>query len=386
MLKPRRSIAATVLLALAGLPLLGGCASNGRPPAPTSAALPAAPDANRDAVPAPEQDQGFAARPAAEKKKASTARSRSEKKEPLATLPDSGADAAGFPKIALEPGAQSTLGQAFRYVGETFGGGAALTAGLEDRPVSNQGLGRSGFVAGLERLIDPYGCKTQVTPFYVFVYPEGYEEVAALSLTGKVAPRLESTRASFAIGAGTDLFNALALLSTSIQMTVVADNLVADAWCGEVFLQDAPVSAIVEALLKSARVAPGLIEVESADAFLFIRSSSNQSQSPSCLNAGELTAEQRATLASPVAFRLPDNGPELTFQSEPATLAKVLPVLTQALGVPVTATDEMGRLPVNIAVFRGISAETALDLVVRQWPLPRYGYRMDETGIHFCER
>lgn len=338
-------IAFATLVAASSLPLLGGCASTDRPPT------------EKEADPVARADT-------------------------VAETPGS----PGFPRIALEAGAQATLGEALRYVGETFGGGAALVAGLEDRAAPAKGLGRSGFVPGLQRLAEQNNCKIQVTPHYVFFYPEGYEELEALTLAGKVGTPFDTTRASFAIGAGTDLFNALALLSTSLQMTVIADNIVADAWCGEVFLQEAPVSAIVEALLKSARVSPDLIAVESTDDYLFIRSTANQSRSPSCLNADELTPEQRAILAAPFSLRLPDTGPELSFQAQPATLAQVLPALSRTLGVPVTATENMGRLPVNISVFQGVSAETALDLLVRQWLLPRYGYRMEQGGLHFCER
>lgn len=292
----------------------------------------------------------------------------------------------GFPHIALEAGSQPNLGAAFRYIGETFGGGAALTAGLEDRPAPANGLGKTAFVPGLGRLASQYKCKTQATPYYVFFYPEGYEELESLSLAGKVGPVFDSTRASFAIGAGTDLFNALALLSASLKRTVVADNVVADAWCGEVFLQDAPVSAIVEALLKSARVSPAMIEVEGTDQYLFIRSTSNQSKSPGCLNAGELSPEQRAILDAPLSLHVPDTGAGLVFQSQPAKLADVLPALSRSLGIPVTATESMARLPVNITVFEGISTEHALDLLIRQWLVPRYGYRMENGGLHFCER
>jgi hypothetical protein len=83
---------------------------------------------------------------------------------------------------------------------------------------------------------------------------------------------------------------------------------------------------------------------------------------------------------------LPDTGAAFSFQAEPATLARVLPDLSRALGIPVTADDAMGRLPVNITAFHAIPTEAALDLLVRQWLLPRYGYRIQNGGLHFCER
>lgn len=291
-----------------------------------------------------------------------------------------------LPDIQLEAGAQVTLGEAFRHIGETYGGGAALTAGLEERPTPAAGLGRSDFVSGFEHLARPYGFKLQVTPHYVFLYPEGYEALAELSLEGHVDPVFDSTRASFAIGAGTDLYNTFALLSESLRKTIIADNIVADAWCGELFLEDAPVTAIVEAILKSSRIAPDMIEVESTDRYLFIRSAANQSRPPSCLNRDQLSAEQLAILQTPLTLRIPGSAGAIAFQAEPATLGKVLPELSLALGVPVTADETMNRLPINIMVFHAIPTETALDLLVRQWLLPRYGYRVENGGLHFCER
>lgn len=341
-ISPRRVAA---LLAVIGFSMLGGCASNGKAASPAES----------------EPDQ---------------------KPAPVAKR----ADGPGFPRISVEAGAHETLGAAFRHIGETFGGGAALVGGLEDKPAPNGGVGTTGFVAGFERLAEQYGSKIQVTPHYVFFYPEGYEALETISLADKVDARFNTTRASFAIGAGTDLYNALAMLSTTLQMTIVADNPIAETWCGEVFLEDAPVSAIVEAMLKTARIPPEAFAVESTSEYLFIRSTANQSRPPSCLNVNELSAEQRALLASRITIRLPDTGPKLAFRSVSSPLSKVLPALSNQLGIPVTVTEGMADMPVNLTVFENVSVETALDLLVRQWLLPRYGYRLDEGGLHFCER
>lgn len=328
-----------------GLLLLGGCASAGKPHSNTL---------TQESKPAAESSPG-----------------------------------AGGPKssrISVEPGRQENLGQVFRYLGENSDGSAVLTAGLEDRPAPSKGLSSAPFVSGINRLATVCNLETQVTPYYVFVYPEGYEELATMTLDDKVTGPFATTRASFAIGAGTDLFNAFAMLGSTLQLTIIADNLVADAWCGELFLQNAPVATIVEALLKSARVSPGMITIECTDTYLFVRSSANRSHPPSCLNREALSTEEETILSRKVTFRIPDSGPTFQFQSEPATLEAILPVLSQQLGLPVTAAKEMYKLPINIASFSEVSIETAMDLLVRQWPLPRYGYRLENGGLHFIER
>jgi len=293
---------------------------------------------------------------------------------------------ARFPGIALEAGAHQTLGEAFRHIGETYGGGAALVGGLEDRPAPAEGLRQTGFLSGMEKLAAPNGCKVQRTPHYVFVYPEGYESLAALSLQDQVPPHFNALTASFAVGAGTDLFNALALLGNTLEVTVVADNVVADAWCGEVFLENAPLTAILEALLKSARIPPQLIAVESTDAYIFIRSNANAGGAAPCLNLEQLSGADRALLEAPVVVRLPDASPQMTFQPGPTPFAEILPVLSGQIGMPVTAESAMMRLPVNAAAFHGVSVQDTLDLIVRQWPIPRYGYVVESGGVLFRER
>ncbi|NJL72818.1 MAG: hypothetical protein HC888_15280 [Candidatus Competibacteraceae bacterium] len=57
-------------------------------------------------------------------------------------------------------------------------------------------------------------------------------------------------------------------------------------------------------------------------------------------------------------------------------LEAVLPALTAQLGILVEASPEARDLPVNPCVLPGVRLRTALDLLVRQWPLPRYGYEV----------
>lgn len=297
--------------------------------------------------------------------------------------PGAAASAPHFPTITLETQEGATLGQAIRQLGETGGGGAVLVAGLEDWPASEVQLQASAFVPGLERLVADRDCKLQVLPDYVFIYPPGYEQLEALSLAGQLDPRYAALTASFAVGAGTDLYNALALLGNSLGVTLVADNLVADAWCGELFLENAPLPAILEALLKSARVPATSIQIESTSEYVFFRSVQNGNAAPACLNAGELTAEQRLLLSRNVNLRLPRDASGAVFEPGPSPLSEVLASLSAQLGAPVTADPEMADLPVHPAVLNGISIETALNLLVWQWPLPRFGYQVSGAGIHF---
>lgn len=289
-------------------------------------------------------------------------------------------------RVSMEAGLRRTLGETVRYIGETHGGGGVLTAGLEVRPGPAKAIGAADSAVALERLAAQYQYQAQRTPHYVFIYPIGYEELTTLALANQVDGRFNATRASFAVGAGTDLFNAFALLSHSVKVPVIADQVVADAWCGEVFLQDGPLSAIIEALLKSARVAPSLVTIESTDRYLLVRSASNPRRGPTCLNPAPRSPEETAILEKSVSIHVPYRGGEFSFQAEPATLGELLGTLSAQIGLPVTADAEVARLPVNITILEDLPLETALDLLVQQWPVPRYGYQLRDGGVHFTTR
>ena len=297
------------------------------------------------------------------------------------------APAGGFPTISVDTTVYGTLGPAIRYIGETYGGGAVLLGGLEDWPApSNLRLSHASYTEGIERLVAERDCKVQVTPYYVFIYPPGYEQLEALSLAHQVDPQFDDKVASFAIGSGTDLYNALALLSESLHTTLIADNAVADAWCGEVSIQDAPLSAILEALLKSARIPASTVEIESTAEYILVRSVENANREAPCLNCGELTAAQRQMLGGTKTLRVPGANSGMVFQAGAVPLSATLQNMSEQLGVNVTAEASMADLPVNVAVFSGVSVQTALDLIVWQWPVPDYGYRVEDGGIRLCAR
>ena len=297
-------------------------------------------------------------------------------------------DGAGkFPRLSLDTSSFTSLGQAFRHIGEsTDGGGAVLLAGLEDWAVPRVHFSHMKFTKGIEQLVSAKQCKVQVTPYYVFVYPPGYEQLEAVSFNNQIAPRFAATVASFAVGAGTDLYNALALLGDGLRITVVADNAVADAWSGEVFVNNAPIPDILAALFKSARIPATAVNVESTDEYILMRSAGNANRQDPCLNKAELSDRQRKLLAATVSVHLPRTKSGVVFEQGALPLSATLGELSQQLGMTVTADEAVAKLPVNVIAFNNVSVETALNLIVWQWPVPGFGYRVTEQGVQFCTR
>lgn len=291
-----------------------------------------------------------------------------------------------FPTLSVDTALYPQLGPAVRHIGETAGGGVVLAAGMEEWRVAQAAISRAEYASGLRRLVAGLSCQVQVTPNYAFLYPNGYDALAALSIQESIDARYRDMTASYAIGAGTGLYDAFALLGAALDTAIVADNLLDEAWCGELAITDAPVSAIVEALLKSALVPEGSVAVESTNSYILVRSVENRNRGDACVNREGLSGDQHQMLRRVVNVRLPRADAGTAFGIAMRPLSACLPLLSEQLGVPVTADADAGRLPVNAAVMHGVTRETALNLIVWQWPVPNFGYRVTGEGIHFIRR
>jgi hypothetical protein len=69
------------------------------------------------------------------------------------------------------------------------------------------------------------------------------------------------------------------------------------------------------------------------------------------------------------------------FYPEPVKLADALATLGTQIGVRITAVPELENVPVNPCTFRNLPLQTALDLLLRQWPVAGYGYEVRDDGI-----
>ncbi len=317
-----------------------------------------------------------------------------------ATTPSNGADTAktegatspavrsrNYPPLTVNARDYETLGQLVRGLGESEpSGGIVLLSGLEERPAPPLSLTRSDYRSGLERLVAPLGLRVLDKGTYQFVLPPGYEALAELSVAPQLHPEIAKRRASLALGSGTDLFNALAVLTTILDVTVLADNAIADVWCGELFLHDVPAAQLLDAVLQSARVLPDAVAIECTADYVFVRSTANSGAHDRCLNRAGLTPDAAALLARRLSVRLPAQLDTDEFQYEVASLASVLDTLSTQLGVAVDAEVALREFPVNRAFFKDMTVNDVLNLIVRQWPVSDVGFRVEKERIVFARQ
>lgn len=273
------------------------------------------------------------------------------------------------------------LGETIRHAGAA-GGSVVLMGGLEEEPLGEVSFNRAEPQAVVSQLSEQADLAAEVTPYYTFLFPAEYQALTNVSLEGQLHSAHEGIETQIAFGAGTPLFMGLAWISQATGVTIVADNEVAEARSGEIALGAMPLSTALEALLKSARVANFF--VDSSEDYIFLYSGAQGHQSDMLLNRPALDQHQEAMLDQRVTVYLPEppTRPNQIRMLPGATpLAEVLPSLSRQLGVRVVAEPGLEELPVNPAVFRDVPVGAAMDLLIRQWLRPEYGYHAAHDSL-----
>ena len=276
------------------------------------------------------------------------------------------------------------LGLMLREMSEVSSLNVVLMNGLELAQTGPYRFEKREPKAAIGDIARDLGYEIHEAPHYVFVYAPGYEVLRDVVVEDRLDDRTAALRVDAAFGADTPLCSGLALLGHTLGHTIVADNAIGGAACGEIRLRDVPLATALEALLQSARVSRDSFYVESTPEYTFLASVNNKPRPQLLINKASLTEEQRGTLERRVSVTLAflQGDPEhLKGRIGASTLGEVLDALSEQLGLPVTSDARMHKLPVNPVVMRDVSIGTALELIIRQWLLPEFGYELEGAGI-----
>jgi hypothetical protein len=272
-------------------------------------------------------------------------------------------------------------------MGETSGPSLVLMNGVEETPVKELALRNVSFDKAVKKIQEETGLLAQSCPNYTFLYPEGYGALQDLSLAGGLNPAFTVATGGMAFGSGLRLFTVFSWISYALNVTIVADNSIADARCGELTLGNIPLPDALEAILKSARVAS--FTIDATDEYVFISVPANKNPRSALLNADALDDAQRKFLEqrrNVILPKAPAPGETVEMARSAATLEDVLPSLSAQLNAKVVAEAGLEDLPVNPAIFRGTRVQTILDLIVRQWLEPNYGYQVLQDRVVIRKR
>lgn len=293
------------------------------------------------------------------------------------------AAAPAFPRVSFLH-ETAPAGDVVRKIGEEIGGGIILMHGLEERSMPGFEVNGAAYAALAQKLAEPLDSRAEPLSHAWFIVPPDYAGLRDTRLEGRLPGRLAAMEGTVAFGAKTPLSNVLAVLSHNLGVTIVADNFITEARCGELFLGPAPLPEILGAVLMSARIPPEAYAVESTDEYVFIHSVRNASPSSLLVNGDSLTPEQRAMVDRVVDVVLPAPGGnplETAFSARPAPLRDALTPLTRQLSVVVSAKRVLADVPVTPCVMRGVRLGTAMDLMLRQWPTDRVVWEVVEDQV-----
>ena len=291
---------------------------------------------------------------------------------------------ASFPKVTFHHEV-GPLGDLVRKLGRESGGGIVTMSGLEERSVPSMDLEHQPYATVVSRLAQSVECTCAPLSHAYFVYPEPYASLLQVSLEGRLTERFSSMNAAVAFGARTRLANVFAVLGESLGTAIIADNFIADATCGEMFMDRAPLQAILEAVLMSARIPAQEIAIDCTDEYLFIASLRNTTPRTVLLSdENALTAEQKASLERVVDVVLPDLGTNAiatAFAARAVPLKDILTPLTRQIGIEVAAKRVLADIPINPCTMHKVRIRTAMDLLIRQWPVANFGFEVNDNQI-----
>ena len=293
------------------------------------------------------------------------------------------------PTVTMAEPERVTIGDTVQRLGEEVGGNLVLMSGIEYQVIGPFEFKQTPYHVVAQVFAEQSDCVAELGEHYFFIYPQSYEILLGVSLEGRLDPAYADRKTEMYFRAGTQLFRVFAMLSHTFGITLVGDNAIAEAACGEIALSDITLQHALEAILQSARIPPAAFEIERSDEYLFIRAAQNRHPRELLLNPKALTAEQvaqldrRVDVAVPVLQRDPEH---VRVPDSASRLGDMLEILSDQLGVTVEAQPALRHFPINPVVLNDVRVRTALDLLVRQWLVPLFGYEVTETGILFKRR
>lgn len=281
------------------------------------------------------------------------------------------------------------LGTRMRDLRLAYGGSFVVMNGIEAQPLPEFKAKRKPLRHVLKSLAAVADAEIQESPEYVFFYPKGYEPLTGVTLEGRLPSLFEEKKVTVSFGSSMKLFRVLAILGRATGISMVADNIVTDSQCGEVSLVDVPLRVVLEALLKSARIAPDRFSVDATQEYVFVRSTNNLSPNQTLLNPEITVSEMETALDKVVDVTMPSRKADPAKYELPAgatPLNDVLASLSDQMGLAVRCETLLEGLPVNPMYLSKVRARTALDLLIRQWMSPDIGYDVRQNEVFIRRR
>lgn len=265
------------------------------------------------------------------------------------------------------------LGYVFRDLAKQTNAGLVLMNGLENVSIDALTVTDMTPQEILNEIGQMTGLTTYMSPHYTFMFDPGYEALTTMDIAKQIPREYDDVRVFASFGSDTPLFSVFALLSKLTGKTIVADNAVADAACGELNFHDIPLAQALEAVLQSARIQQSSFQIKATDDYIFIHSSGHllrREVVATGISAKDQKLLNQRCSISLLVYSEADN--KVRSQLGASKLYKVISELSLQLGMPIRVEEELNHFPVNPVVMNDVKRETALQLFIHQWLVPEF--------------
>ncbi len=275
-----------------------------------------------------------------------------------------------------------SLGLILREMNQKDAASLVLMNGLENIQVNITELEGLSSEQKLSTILSKYTLTQFKTKYYTFILDPKYQALNTLNLDNLIPKPYTKAKVNMALGADTPLFSALALLSHSTGLTLVADQAMGDALCGELSFSETPLPKALEALLQSARVQPSALSITGNKDYVLLHSSQHELRTQS--SRGTFSPSMQKELDEKCSIALLFYTPSENNIHSPLGASKLHTVLSELsiqLGIPIKAEGKVRYLPVNPMVLNNVTRRQALDILTHQWMLPIFVYEEHDGGI-----
>lgn len=283
--------------------------------------------------------------------------------------------------------ARGPVGLLLRQIAAEYPVDVVLMKGLELGLAGPYDFDKATAGEVLGRIATDMGYEVDARPDYTYLFAPGYETLRRVSLEGLINVSAEGTHVDLAVGSDTPLYSAFILLGHGLGYTLVADNAIAGALCGEIRLRDVSLTSALEALLQSARISTEVVKVESTSTYTILTSTANRWQRGMLLGAVKDSEMEVLERVVRVALPLSQGDPRhIQGRMGAMTLGEVLPELSAQIGLQVRADADILNLPVNPMLLIDLPIGTVLRLFMWQWLVPEFEFTLTENEIRLVRK
>jgi hypothetical protein len=277
---------------------------------------------------------------------------------------------------------EQNLALTIQAAGKEIGANWALMNGIEVTPFTGLTIKNATEEEISEKIAVQAKLETQLIGSYRFFYPKEYIDLLPTNdADSEWSTKYSKNKIGLAFGADTPLSSILATLGQSLEMTFVADQTISDSLSGEISFKNISIQDALSGVLLSARIPLDSILFEHSDEYVFIHSVRNparpnyQIAPPNAQNQQKLAKLCTINLAHVI---VDESGANARYRK----LSEVAQQISEQINIPIDYDPALKDFPITPMYIHETTRQHALELLLRQWPVPQFGYSFQGDKIY----